>query len=137
MGSKKMTIKPVNPLLYILLQSETTAVRFWFGLTSLFFGLFMWTHPEAKWEYLVTYIIMPHWMWGIGFMVSGAAVLIGAVTKKYSWTSMFFEAILGTVLWVSVSVSSMMSQGSPGAVTIAGLMSMWLLVRYPTWNGRV
>ncbi len=129
-----MTLVPVKPLGYILLQSETSAVRFWFGLTTFFFGIFFASNSAAQWEYAITFIVMPHWMWGIGFMMSGAAVFRGAITRKYSILTMFFESILGTALWVGVAISSMMSQGSPGAVTIAALMSIWLLIRYPTWG---
>lgn len=132
-----MTIRPVGSLAYILLQSETAAVRFWFGLTTIFFGLFMVSNSASQWEYLITFYIMPYWAWGIGFIVSGCSILRGAITGRYSFKTMLLESVLGTILWVSVAVSSMMSQGSPGAVTIAGLMSLWLLVRYPTWNARV
>lgn len=129
-----MNMVKVNSVGYILLRGETAAVRFWFGLTTIFFGLFMTTNSAAQWEYLISFIMLPHWAWGIGFITSGLAVFHGAVTSRCSKLSMFLEAILGTVLWVSIAVSSMMSQGSPGAVTIAALMSVWLLIRYPAWK---
>lgn len=129
-----MTFIRVNPIAYILLQAETIAVRFWFGLTSIFFGIFMASDPVSKWEYTITFAAMPYWLWGIGFIISGAAIIRGAYTSKYSYASMFIESVLGTILWVGVAVSSMMSQGTPGAITIAALMSIWLLVRYPNGN---
>lgn len=122
-------------LTYILLKSETSAIRFWFGLATIFFGIFLLANPQSQWEYVITYIILPHWVWGIGFLMTGSAMLYGSLASKLSTLSMFFEGILGTILWVGVAVSSMMSQGSPGAVTIAALMSVWLAIRYPSWSG--
>lgn len=122
-------------LTYILFKSETSAIRFWFGLATIFFGIFLLLHPESQWEYVITYIILPHWVWGIGFLMTGSAMFYGSMASKISSTSMFFEGILGTILWAGMAVSTMMSQGSPGAVTIAALMSVWLAIRYPTWSG--
>lgn len=129
-----MKVINVSPLAYILLKSETSAIRFWFGLTSFFFGVFLASNSASHWEYLITFIVMPHWAWGTGFMISGAAMIRGAITSKFNTVIMFLESILGTMLWVGVAASSMMSQGGPGAVTIAATMSIWLLIRYPTWG---
>lgn len=124
----------VSPIKYILLQSETVAVRFWFGLVSIFYSLFLSAEAVNHWEYTITFDLMPAWMWSCLLAFNGISYIRSSLTNKYGINSMLMEGILGTLLWVSLSITSMMSQGTPGAVTVAGALSVWLLIRYPTWN---
>lgn len=119
----------------LLLTDQTQLLRFWFGLASVFFGLFLiGSNVHDTMEYVITIAIAPPSAWASMFFISGSALIYGAITSKYSRLQMFLEGILGTFAWVSVSITGMISQGTVGAVTIAAAISIFLLIRYPVWR---
>jgi hypothetical protein len=114
--------------------SETLALRFWFGLVSIGFAAFLLFEAVSHWEYAVSFSFMPHWAWATLFAINGAALLLGAITKRYSKVHLLVEGGLGVFLWVAMGITSMISQGTPGAITMSMFISVWLCIRYPTWN---
>ncbi len=77
---------------------------------------------------------MHPYLWALLFVLVGCVTIYGAVTCRYSKATLVVEGLLGVALWSAVSISSSISQGSIGAVTIAGVVSVFLLVRYPAWR---
>lgn len=121
-------------ILYLLLTADTALLRLWFSFCS--FGWVIWLavddtfsimHPHAA--ALVknnTQILM------LLFFVHGCAVLYGVKTKRFSIPLLFCEGLLGVFLWLGTGIAEWMTQEAPGPSVVAGLISMFLLARYPT-----
>ena len=124
----------MNGLQRLLLTGSTALLRFWFGFAAIGYGFFLATAASDHFEYRVTMLVMNRYLWMVLFCIVGVTGIYGAITSKYSKATLVVEGFLGTALWTAVSISSAMSQGSIGAVTIAGVISIFLLVRYPAWR---
>ena len=120
-------------LRYIFIESETIAVRFWYGLITLAYGFFMPVVSLHR-DFVVATLLAPAWAWSIIFIINGIAILYGVLTHKKSRTNMLIEGALGTFCWITIGVTVSMAQGFPGPTFMASLVSLWLLVRYPTWK---
>lgn len=118
---------------YVLLESETVAVRFFFGFVSLGYAIFI-PHVQDHFEYKVSLMLFPSWMWAIGFALSGLALLYGVITCRYSRLLFTFEGVLGAFSWVALGITSSMSQGTVGATAFASVIALWIMVRYPKWK---
>ncbi len=120
----------------ILAHESTRALRLALGAGAVLFGMFLMLGAVNHFEYAVTFSVMPAWAWGGLFVVHGVALVTGALSKQYSLGHLFFEGFLGSLLWLFVAITSMMSQGSPGAITICPIVCGWLVVRYPSWKNK-
>jgi hypothetical protein len=118
---------------YIFTESETIAVRFWFGLITLGYGFYLPT-VNLKSDFVLAIMLMPAWLWGILFGINGIATIYGTLTSKKSRINMLVECVLGTFCWITIGVTVSMAQGIPGPTLMASMVSLWLLVRYPTWK---
>lgn len=118
---------------YVLLESETVAVRFFFGFVSVGYAIFI-PHVSEHFEYQVSLMLFPAWLWALGFGLSGLALLYGVITCKYSRLFFMFEGVLGSFSWVSLGITSSMSQGTVGATAFASVIALWIMVRYPKWK---
>ena len=124
-----------NHLYEILFEHQTTNTRFWFGLTSIFFGIFMICSPTVHnnlSEYVMMEKIAPHWVWGVGFIVSGSAMLYGLLSNTYGKILLLLEGTLSVAVWVGSAYAVVVTQHSLGAQVIGGVISLWIYVRYPT-----
>ncbi len=134
-------IKPVLHRLWIVLwTSETTAVRFWFGLASLAFSIFIFNSHLFDYynaEYHLMSTISPTWIdsrvfWGSLFILNGTALLYGIVFRIFNTYLLLLEGVLGLALWGSSAVAVFFAQGTVGAHTVVALLALWVLARYPT-----
>ena len=118
----------------LLLISETRLLRFWFGLFGLAFAVFLMTAADDHWEYRITFAMAPAGFWVAALAINGLAMVYGAVTRNYSPFAFIMEDVLGVLTWTSLSITSMISQGTIGGVTVAALINIYLLMRYPAWK---
>lgn len=119
-------------LRYILLESETVAVRAFFALISLGYAIFMLSIDRHT-EYTIALAIMPHWLWSIGFLVHGLAVWYGIMSQKHSLALLMLEGVLGAGIWITLGICTSASQGMPGPTLMASTIAVWQFVRYPRW----
>jgi hypothetical protein len=124
-----------NRLRYIIWCSQTSAVRFWFGLTSIGFGsFFMFSatvhHPLS--EYNLMLKLASDWVWALCFVLNGFSLLYGIVFATYNRLLVVLEGLLGTVVWVASASAVVITQQSIGAHVVGGLIAFWILIRYPT-----
>jgi hypothetical protein len=128
-----------NRLQFIILEEQSTTTRLFFGLATFFFGIFFLTARSLEFysnEYTFMFSLAPAWLWGIGFMLNGSALIVGAVTNKYSKIQLFLEGVLGVVVWIGSAYAVVVTQRAVGAHVIAGLIAFWIYIRYPThWEG--
>ena len=120
---------------WLMFNSETYALRFWFGLTSIGFGLFMLTTPMNQLEvqeYRIMLSMASIHIWGLAFFIHGIVSWYGVITLISNKFLLIFEGVLGLVVWTAASISIMIAQSAPGAVTAGIFIAFWLLVRYPT-----
>lgn len=138
-------VKKINPpdwlcaiwmrLVWVMLFSQTASTRFWFGLVGIGFSSYMISsstiHSPIS-EYQLLLQIAPDWVWAIGFLTHGCALIYGVLTHTYNKLLMVLEGILGTVVWTTSAVVIVITQNTIGAQAAAALIAVWLLVRYPT-----
>lgn len=120
---------------YLMLYGETRLLRFFFGVSTVLFSAFMLIGAPSQWEYSLTIRLLSPDIWAAFFIISGVSLIYGAVTCRYSKLSLVFESILSTASWTAVGITSMISQGTIGAIAAPILISLFLLIRYPTWQG--
>lgn len=120
-------------LRYALLESETVAVRFFFGFVSLGYAFFL-PHVADHFEYSVSLMLLPPSVWSAGFAISGAALIYGVITCNFNRFLFTLEGVLGAFMWVTLGITSSMSQGTVGATAFASVIALWIMVRYPAWK---
>lgn len=118
----------------LLFFGDTKLLRFWFGLMSLFFAVFMGGSAIDHWEYALTFKLLPPVVWSMLLTINGLALILGVITSRYGYLGLSLEGILGTITWSTIGITSMISQGSLGAVTVAIMVNVYLIIRYPTWQ---
>lgn len=123
-------------LRYVLMESETVAVRWWMGLVSLGYAAFI-PNVDSHFEYEWALKFMPSWLWSVLFLIVGASLLHGVITRRYSVIGCALEGALGAFTWASLGITTSISQGIPGATMCASLIAIWILARYPTWVDHV
>lgn len=125
---------------FIIFEEQSTTTRMFFGLATFLFGVFFLNASSTYWshgEYAFMMKLAPYWLWGTGFLINGAAVMIGAYTNKYSKPQLMLEGVLGVVVWIGSAYAVVVSQNTIGAHVAAGLIAFWIYVRYPThWEGK-
>lgn len=122
----------IGRLKYVLMESETVAVRWWMGLVSLGYAAFL-PFVDSHFEYSVSLQLMPSWMWSTLFVITGVSLIQGVISRRYNLLGCAMEGVLSTITWVSLGITTSISQGIPGATMVASLIALWILVRYPTW----
>lgn len=122
-------------LVWLINYSQTSVVRFWFGLSSVGFGLFMALADVEKFaesEYRMMLALAPDHVWAALFFVHGFAVLYGVFAHKYNRLLVILEGVLGVALWCGSAAAVVITQKSFGAHVVGGMIAFWLLIRYPT-----
>lgn len=122
-------------IVLLTLYSETIASRFWFGLLSIGYAsmLAFSTSPHAvNSPYLLMFDLAPDWVWIVGFTTHGLSLIYGAFTRKYNTFLLLLEGVLGVACWSAAGATTTIAQGAPGGTTVGALISLWVLVRYPT-----
>lgn len=122
-------------LRFVFIFSQTSAVRFFFSLCSLWVSALLLgddyrEHIAGSIDLLLS--LAPRYCWASAFFVHGSSVLYGVLLDRYSKILLMSEGVLGAALWTAAGVALSISQSSISGVIIASLVSVWLLVRYPT-----
>jgi hypothetical protein len=124
-------------IVWVLMCSQTSAVRFWFGAASFGFCSFITfslsdQNFAAKTEYSNLSNIAPWWLWAVAFFTHGSALWYGVFTKTFNNFLVVLEGLLGLIVWSASAMAIVLSQHSIGAQTVGACIAFWLLVRYPT-----
>lgn len=119
-------------LRYVLLESETVAVRAFFGLISIGYAMFMLS-VEKHTEYNLALSILPYWIWSLGFLIHGVSVWYGIISQKSSFALLILEGFLGAGIWLTLGICTSAAQGLPGPTLMASTIAIWQFVRYPRW----
>lgn len=119
----------------LLATGDTRLLRFWFGVAALFAGIFFLVGGRAVEEYKLTLIVLPHFVWSFLLTLNGLYLVYGAITKRFNRISLFMEGFLGSITWTTLAVTSMISHGSVGGITVAAFINIYLLLRYPSVKG--
>lgn len=120
-------------LSYVFLKSETVAVRAFFGIMSLLYGIFI-PQTEGQFEYAVALQWFPAWLWSAAMVTNGLAIFVGVLTQRYNLVLLLLEGALGMAAWLTLGVATSISQGVPGPTFAAAFVAIWIFVRYPSWK---
>ncbi len=120
-------------LRYVILESETVAVRAFFGLISIGYAIFMLS-IEGHTEYNIALAIFPNWLWAAGFLIHGISVWYGIVAQKANLALLILEGFLGAGIWIGLGICTSAAQGLPGPTLMASSIAIWQFVRYPRWK---
>jgi len=135
MAGHRRSLTVLGRLRYVILHSETVAMRFWMAIISLGYGGFMFSMDVEKLSlYAPAVAFLPAWAWGVMFVTSGAAMLYGVLRPRLSRITMFLESYLSIFAWCSLGITLSIPQGAPGPTLYASLIPFWLLMRYPPWH---
>lgn len=123
-----------NVLKSTLLVSDTRAVRLFFAILSILFGIDMYLDVAAP-EFVAIYsmtprISNPNVVWSLSFMMYGM-LLIKGLAGRHGLFYLVFEAIFGWTLWTMLAVSSTLIHHHVDIVSGGTIIATWLLVRYP------
>jgi len=124
----------MHPLRFLLLTGSTALLRFWFGLMGLGFACFLFLVADGHWEYAMMFKWAPSWLWAVTFTASSLVTIHGAYTSVHDRLHFFFECVIGLCAWSGMAIMATISQGSIGGLTVAGLLNLYLFVRYPVWK---
>lgn len=117
----------------VLLEEPTGNVRFFFGLIAIGYG-FVIPGFSAHPMYAMSMEWFNPWIWTAAFMISGIALVWGALSSKPTRLGFILEGVLSWVAWFLLGLTTAVSQGMPGPTFFASLIAGWILVRYPTWK---
>jgi hypothetical protein len=120
----------------MLLIGQTTSVRFFLAVFSLFLALdiSLDMKPDESIEFIfhtITGSLGGRELW-IGLLLLHAFMLLKGLTGRYGPFHLIFESVLGWALWALLAVSQIIVDGHPGIAFAGFLMATWLLIRYPT-----
>lgn len=120
-------------LQYVFLESETVAVRAFFGSVSLGYALFI-PRVDGHFEYHLALQAIPAWVWSMAFLIHGLSVWYGIITCRATPLLYVLEGWVGSFTWVLMGILTSASQGVVGPTFVASFIAGWLLVRYPLWK---
>jgi hypothetical protein len=115
----------------MILYSQTTIIRLFFGLSSLCGALFLGKLNSDD-TYAIIFDIAPRKVWVGLLLLNGFALIYGVVTKKYSNFLLIAEGVLGVAIWSSIAVISIIINVHQIVPLIVALCALWVLIRYPT-----
>lgn len=118
---------------YLILCSQTLAVRFWMALAAIgYASVTLFVPSVGPDEFHLMFKLASPEAWALLFLIHGIALLYGVLSRRYSTYQLILEPMLGLVLWGVSAVSHFMPQGAIGPVMVAATIHFWLLIRYPT-----
>lgn len=121
--------------LWLLNRSQTSVVRLWFALASLGFASFFFFTPAPmldRTDLQYALAIMPCWAFFWGFLIHGLTLIYGVLSRRFSTTLYWFEAVFGSVLWGLCSISTIIYNGYPDAILSGACIAWWIQYRYPS-----
>lgn len=117
----------------ILLEDPTANVRFFFGLVTIGYALFI-PHTVSHAMYDMANSLLHPLVWCAIFLINGICLVWGSVHNKPGPAMFVLEGLLGAVAWLVLGVATAISQGMPGPTFFASFIAVWVFVRYPTWR---
>jgi hypothetical protein len=117
---------------YLLRYAETSLVRFWFSFASLGWGLNMLLTTPEQLEAPSIVALMPMPWWGALFTIHAVLLMLGAMTRKYSFVLFVLEPSLGFALWTAISWGIWLDNGYMSLSTTGAMVAFHLFLRYPT-----
>lgn len=124
---------PASRLRQILLCDPTGNVRFFFGLITIGYAVFM---PQAGPNpvYQVALQWVSPFAWSALFAINGVALVYGSLTNRPSRIMYCLEGWLGVSSWMTLGIATAIAQGMPGPTLFLAFIAGWVLVRYPEWK---
>ena len=122
-------------LMRLLLTGKTDLLRFFFALCSFGFSFWVAFDPSYPLQHQEAIAVAPAHAQIILFTIHGFSLLYGVLTCRYSIALLFTEGVLGVFLWCGIGIAEWHQQGVPGPMFMAGLIALFLLIRYPTHYG--
>lgn len=117
----------------ILLKDPTGNVRFFFGIVTFGYAIFI---PQTAGHYMYGLALQwfPPCVWGALLGINGIALIYGSITNRPSRTMYLLEGWLGALAWGILGLATSLAQGMPGPTMFAAFIAGWILVRYPEWK---
>lgn len=117
----------------ILSESDPTAVKFFFGLVTIGYSIFI---PQAIGHYMyrLAFEWINPWVWVVALMVNGIALVMGALYDRPTRLSFILEGVLGGAAWGALGVATAASQGVPGPTFFAMFIAIWIGGRHKPWK---
>ena len=120
----------------MLLIGQTLSVRFFFAIFSLLAAMDVWLDRSSDAAITLLMTFTPGAVPLVGFWVflfiAHALMLLKGLSGRYGVIHLLLEAVLGWILWASLSMAYMYTEGHPGIPFAGFLVATWLLIRYPT-----
>lgn len=118
-------------------SADMQSVHLLLAWTAIFFGAtLLCTSPtlSAYPDFNILLTIAPEWVWGVFWLLHGAASLFALLCGRARHGIFCLDAILGCVLWTATTTSIFISGAhiTPfvGPSITASVASFWVLVRY-------
>ena len=124
-----------SKLVTLLLFGETRLLRFWLALCSFGYAAWVAFDPDYATGHAEAVSLASVNMQVALFILHGLSVMYGVVTGRFNTVLLMTEGLLGVFLWFGLGMAETTHQGTPGPMLIAGLIAIFLLVRYPTHYG--
>lgn len=121
----------------LLLFGDTRLLRFWLALCSMFFSVWVLFDKDYASGHQEAVSLVSEHAQVVLFAVHGIAVMYGVLTGRFNTILLLCEGLLGAFLWLGLGLAETIHQGTPGPMLVAGTMSLFLLIRYPTHYGVV
>ena len=121
-----------SPLLRMLLLADTRLLRFWMAMCSFGFAIWVVFDPSYSDHHKMATLLAIAPVQATLFFTHGVALMYGVCTGRFSTALLLCEGLLGVFLWFGVGIAEAIEQGVPGPMFVAGLVAVYLLIRYPT-----
>lgn len=127
-------------LLESLVWADTKPTRLFLAMIDFTFAAYMWSDRSVDDMAIMVNSIPTNYpliLWSTLFALHGLALLKG-LSGKFNFFTLMIEGVLGVALWGITALTNTLAQGYvPGPSTVALLMTVWLLARYPSnWGPR-
>lgn len=119
-------------IIKLLCTGDTKLVRVLFAAVSISWAVWLLFDKSLPQTHPLLLVLAPQFHTAVLFLVYSVALLYGAKTSHYSLTMLFIEGIMGAFLWIGSGILDSIQHGAPSPPLIGSLISLFLLIRYPT-----
>lgn len=122
-------------LIWILVFSDTTAIRFFFAFGSFGFGYFIMNshiYAEGLGDFTFLRKIAHPWALSNLLALHGLVAMYGLLSRKFTNNLFILEGVFGFILWGGSAIAIIITQSTPGGSTVMGILGFWLMIRYPS-----
>ena len=132
----------MRSIIYILKHSDLMFSRLCLSFSSMLWAVMLFW-PGDTFErptYSMMGEILPEHSWAILFVIHSLTSIYSLDKNKINSITLFFEGILGSLIWTSSCFFMLLSVYPPPAAIAAEIVmaftSWWILIRYPVWRER-